>query len=228
MKKDSLIRRIFGKERPFIHPNEITAIGGVTTVLGGALILVPYANLASPVIASVGYLGDKIDGDVAREYEITTIEGKKLDPLMDKIRNFAIGTYILYDNTLENVLLSSAIIANFALDTYSQKQRGNLIPQFKEAYKAIIHPEQCRIERSEDNPSISANIFGKVKTGVQAGANITYLVKEAYVDFLQEIIPYAPEISDGAEKAITGAFTVSLICGGIGIVKRIRASREST
>ncbi len=83
----------------FMHPNAITIWGGLTSIAGMILYYFDYPDLGVTLYI-VGVFADMLDGIVARELELITPFGKKLDPFMDKIKYFIPLAYFAFEGML--------------------------------------------------------------------------------------------------------------------------------
>jgi hypothetical protein len=207
MTESNLVRKIF-------HPNRISAYGGLSSVAGVALLTntstMPYG--AALVVA--GYACDYIDGKIARNYDMKTLEGAKLDPLLDKVRNVFVGGYVSINEIIRGgFLLPVTMAGNFLVDYISQKDRGDIIEQVEDSCKAVLNIESCHKD-AEINSKIRANGFGKAKATIQTGVNLIYigaeLIKEhtGNIDF------------DYISPFLSGALIVSAGLGIKGILER--------
>lgn len=203
---------------PYIpHPNRISAIGGALSLAG--LCMLPFDNTReiAPALVFTGYCADFLDGYVARNFSMKTKEGAKLDPLMDKIRNYASGSYMIIKEGVQNPWLVLPISANFVVDYLSQRKRGTIPEQLKEAYRAIISPQSCTIDTDEKS-NIRANNYGKWKTALQSVANIGYVLKEASLPYFSQA--NSDDLNLGINTAVGIILSTSAVLGYIGVRKR--------
>lgn len=217
---ETLEAKLVGSPTAPLHPNRITALGGAVTLAGLGMLFFESTRYAAPCVFATGYIGgDWFDGYYARKFGLQTKEGSKLDPLFDKIKNVASGVYMLADDLFSNTALATGILANFMIDYDSQKQRGPLLEQLKESGKAIWSPETCEKD-VETKSSTRANDFGKFKTGIQTGVNITAICKAAY---LQELCSPALfiDVNQGLNYLMAGALVTSAYLGYKGVQERL-------
>lgn len=209
-----------------IHPNRISAAGGLLSLCSVVAAAVEPTRLASPVIYAAGGFCDAIDGKIARDYNLRSVEGAKLDPLMDKFKNLFVGSYMVAMN-ITNVPLIAANVANFTVDYISQKKRGSILEQLVEAYNAVVHPETCTKDDISKESKVRANMFGKVKTSIQGGVHFLYLSSVAYGDAMSKMMGVeSSDISEYVNYGCAGFLFASAACGAVGLYKRMKKSSE--
>ncbi len=174
----------------------------------------------APGIYLAGAISDFLDGRIARMYGLQTKEGARLDPLMDKIKNLAIGGFMILREQF--IFLTVANFLNFAVDFISQRQRGPLRHQFKEAWRAVLHPETCTID-TNGNSNIRANVFGKAKLVVQNIAQGLYITFIAYHEIISSLIDASEDDLQLIVNVVCIAlFAASAILGSISFIARMR------
>jgi phosphatidylglycerophosphate synthase len=160
-----------------MHPNQITSLR--IPLAAGAIGMQALSPLMSAGIAAITDVVDWMDGAVARASNQTTMEGARLDPMVDKIVNTAELVYLVYAMrhqlyTVAGVAFAMGAIENIAVDAYSQLLRGNLLEQCKEGWRATLHPETCAPDGHEHH-HLKANYLGKIKKVLQSLAVIIAL-----------------------------------------------------
>ena len=204
------------------HPNRITASSIGFSALGLGLMQSSHTDVFGLGMIAGGYVLDALDGWAARSWDMRTVEGARLDPLVDKVKNGVIGSYMAVNETLMgNYFLPIAMGANFVVDYISQKTRGDITDQFEEGYNAVVYPENCETD-VEDNSTVRANWYGKAKTGIQTATALTYLGLEVYRNHCG---PLAEVFEDNVGTALGAALVTSAALGTVGIVKRIKNRR---
>ncbi|MBL7050947.1 CDP-alcohol phosphatidyltransferase family protein [Candidatus Woesearchaeota archaeon] len=205
------------------HPNRITASSVVLSAVGIGLMQSKYTDLVGIGMIGGGYLLDAVDGYVARRWEMQTIEGAKLDPLVDKVKNGIIGGYVAVNEiVIGNYFLPITMGANFIVDYISQKSRGGITKQFEEGYNAVVYPENCKTDK-ERKSAIRANRFGKIKTGIQTATALSYLGLEIYRNHAGPL----PDVFEYNAGTVLGTALIgSAALGAIGVVKRIRNQKK--
>lgn len=216
------LKEYCGRKHSPLHPNRISALGGASTVVGTLMLVNPYS---APVGVGAIVLGDVFadhyDGKLARRFKLKTKQGAKLDPLFDKVKNIAIGSYVLFSEGLDNPL-TWVFGASVLADVISQRQRGPLLEQIVEAYHAVVSPEFCE-DDLDKNSSIRATNFGKWKTGIQAGVHIVYGLTQAIpVDYIFSNSVLANDVDKGLGYLMGGFLATSIVLGSVGIVQRMR------
>ena len=206
-----------------VHPNRISFLGGLCTVVGVPLLSSPATDIYGAGLVVLGQGIDCIDGYLARRYDLRTKEGARLDPLLDKVKNGAIGTYIIAKEIYQNnLLLPASVAANFALDYISQRARGPILAQLKEATRAVVFPYSC--ERDfEEKSSNRANKYGKWKAGLQNFASGFYFIEELIIHHSG---PIDPDTRKYFNRFLAGVFASAVVLGGIGILKRLRLKKK--
>jgi len=191
-----------------MHPNQITSLRIPFTM--GTIGLQAFSPLISATLAAITDVLDWIDGAVARASHQTTMEGTRLDPLIDKIINTAELVYLI--SMVRHQLFSVASVAfimgaieNIAVDAYSQLLRGNLLEQCKEGWRAIVHPETCALDKHEHH-HLKANALGKMKKVLQSLAVIM-----ALADGHNEVAQYSAAVF----------LHVAVVVGYMGTQKRL-------
>ena len=111
------------------------------------------------------------------------------------------------------VALPLSMAGNFIVDYVSQKERGVLLDQLSDSYKATWNPEFCQKD-VEVESKLRANIYGKDKTLIQAGVNLTYIGAELFNNYSDKID------MDYVGPTLAGALVVSAGLGIKGILKR--------
>lgn len=161
--------------------------GGLASAAGVGLLTNSSTIIPGAALVVVGYACDYVDGKVARNYSMKTLEGAKLDPLLDKVKNFLVGGYVGLSEIIRGgIFLPVAMGGNFLVDYVSQKERGNLLDQLKCSYKAVWNLNSCHKDVEVDS-RIRANGFGKAKTAIQAGVNLTYIGTELINKYFEKI-----------------------------------------
>lgn len=199
--------RVFKGPQAIGHPVRITTISGVLVLPALCCLMSESTAPLAPFILGLSYIGDALDGPVARKYGNKTKQGAVLDPYMDKFRNMFVGGYILASKALTNPVLGASVIANFYVDYISQKRRGDLLEQAKDCITYTIDSSKCDID-TENISKLRANNLGKIKTVIQSIVNLSYVTKEVFfLDFLQNV---DVSLFDNADKAINYVFAVAL------------------
>jgi len=215
-KVDRTFKYYFGTKRAALHPNRISALGALSTSVGTVLLSNPYS---APIGVSGIILGDVVadiyDGKFARDYHLKTKEGAKLDPLFDKVKNIAFGSYVTLNEGIENPL-SLLFQGSILTDFISQKQRGPILEQIIEASNAVRSPKRCTPD-FEIKSNLRANNYGKYKTTIQAITHITYAVKETIPESI-----LTNNIDNMINDGLALGLGASIILGSIGIYKRIK------
>lgn len=210
--------KLVDKLKHAFHPNRITASSVGFSALGLALLQSPNTDVAGLAVLGLGYATDAIDGYAARKWGMQTIEGARLDPLVDKVRNVVVGSYIAGKEVLKgDYFLPAAMGVNFAVDYFSQKARGDITNQFEEGYNAVVSPENCNKD-VEDKSAIRANVFGKTKTTIQTVVGLGYLGMEV----LQNHGMLPDIVDENAAYVLCAGLCASAVLGTIGIVKRAK------
>jgi len=212
-------KQLVDKLKQVCHPNRITASSIGFSALGLGLMQSSYTDLVGLGMIGGGYLLDAVDGAVARKWNMQTIEGAKLDPLVDKVKNVVIGSYMVANELLMgNYFLPVTMGANFVVDYISQKSRGDITEQLEEGYKAVVHPENCKKD-VEDKSAIRANKYGKIKTGIQTATALAYLGLEVYRNHYG---PLSEGFEDNVGRVLGVALIGSAVLGAVGVAKRIK------
>lgn len=202
-----------------VHPNRISFLGGLCSVAGAGLAAHPETDIYGACLIAAGQALDWIDGPIARHYKLRTIEGAKLDPLIDKIKNCAIGTYIAGRELIKGDIVIPVLVgANFIVDYFSQRARGPISSQFNEALEAGIYPEKCHDDK-EVKSSIRANVYGKLKVSAQNLAMLLYISSQLYNNHISTISQNNENILNAGAA---GLFGIAAIFGWVGILKRRR------
>lgn len=221
--EESGLESIANNKKPLMHPNRISPFGVVLTLGSIAAMCFESTRPLAPFIYVGGALCDFGDGKVAENYSLKSKEGAKLDPLMDKIRNLTVGTYIIINEYAKDLTLTAANLASFTVDFISQRKRGPIIKQLSEAKRAIRYPETCKIDL-EKKSGLRANYFGKSKTVIQSVVHTAYLTLGAYGENISnwagiEQSKLEMYVKDGL-SILLGA---SVVLGAIGIYKRSKS-----
>jgi phosphatidylglycerophosphate synthase len=205
-----------------VHTNRISFLGGLSTVIGVTLLASPVSDIYGAGLVAFGQGIDCIDGSIARNYNQQTLEGARLDPLLDKVKTFAIGTYIIAKEVCSNnILLPLSVASNFALDYISQKARGPIYQQFAEATRAVVHPSTC-VRDTEEKSSNRANVYGKVKAALQNVASFGYIAENLYMNHIGQI---DTDTKQYFNRLIAGLFATAVVFGGVGVLKRSRLKK---
>jgi phosphatidylglycerophosphate synthase len=174
-----VIRFLFAK----IHANVVTVLRAVPGLAAAGLMCMnesqfsktfgEYVSQQTAAISLFGahLIGDGIDGMTAREKNECTVEGARLDPLMDKCVNDAVMAIMAL--TTSDIAVTLACSANIVLDIFSQRMRGPLIKQVRDAVRSVLHPDTC--EKSDSKLAGGANVYGKVKFGLQSAGIISFI-----------------------------------------------------
>jgi hypothetical protein len=217
------------QDKPF-HPNRISFYGAVLTGAGFVCLANPVSSLASIPLIGAGVGCDIADGAVAREFDLCSSQGAKLDPLFDKIKNFGfVGTVAVF-GSLVNPYLAMGSALSLGVDVISQRQRGQFSKQFDEAYGVVIDPNKSTIDSKEDlenkiitgvakSENLKANVFGKVKTSLQSAVHLGYASMFVFEDEFKE---YFNLDSTQIETGLGIALGVSAVCGSYGVYQRLK------
>lgn len=202
-----------------LHPNRIGAIGAATQVAGFVVeASIGTNNLAALGGMVVGGISDVLDGKVARSWpkKLKTLEGAKLDPLLDKAKTYVTAVYILAQNT--NPYVAISYMANAGVDYISTAQRGPVVAQIKEAARAIINPASCTVDAQEES-STRANWAGKGKTLLQNIAGLGLVAEDLVLDRLEA---WGNLQIDSSIYQTGGAVAlgVAAACGAYGVHKK--------
>ena len=207
---EKLVKSVF-------HPNRLSAYGLGLTVAGMGLMADSSTDIYGAVMVAGGYALDYLDGRIARQYGLRTLEGAKLDPLIDKSKNFAIGTHIMIKELMmNNFVLPVVIGCNWIVDYISQRARGSFLKQIKNSIYAVINPKACEKD-TEENSHIRANVYGKTKMVLQVGAMLSYLAYKLHQNHLEQ---FSQENGEYFKKTLAGVLVASAVLGGIGVYKR--------
>lgn len=216
MSLEKILKSIF-------HPNRISAYGAALYAGGLFMLGNESTDIYGAGMIALGSVLDGVDGYVARNYNLKTKEGARVDALIDKIKNFMVGGYIIANEIARNnVFLPFAVGANFLVDFVSQRQRGRLTEQVQEACAAVVYPDKCKKDEEADS-SIRANYWGKTKTVIQIGVGLLYIGKEVYQNHLGEL---SQEFNENSSNILCAALLTSAILGGIGVYKRVFGRRS--
>ncbi len=207
MSENGLLKKVF-------HPNRVSAYGGAAAATGVVLLTTPSTMPYGVTLVAAGYFCDHVDGMVARDYSMKTLEGAKLDPLVDKVKNVLVGGYVAGSDFMNGgIALPIAMLLNFGVDYFSQKERGSLLDQVKDSFRAVLNPESCHKDVEVDS-KLRANIYGKIKAGVQAGVNLTYIFSELINNYSDQTN------ADGFTRGLAAALVLSAGLGIKGILDR--------
>jgi hypothetical protein len=211
-----------------LHPNRITFYGAVSHTVGLGCLFTPIAPV-SLLFIGLGTGADVADGEFARQFELCSEQGAKLDPLFDKVKNFNFIVAAGLFGSLSNPYFLAASVMSLGVDYISQRQRGRLSKQFSEAYDVIDDPNKSALDNLEKKLIVEsmkkqeinlfqANSFGKVKTLLQSTVHIGYA---SLISFPETFSDY----SVGVESGLGSALTVSAVCGSYGVYERLKKSK---
>jgi hypothetical protein len=213
----------------FAHPNRITFYGAVSHGVGLGCLASPVTAPFSLLFLGVGLGADVADGEIARQFELCSEQGAKLDPLFDKVKNFGfVGAASLF-GSLSNPYFAVGSALSLGVDYISQRQRGNLSNQFVEAYDVIENPNNSKLDnlekklltdciKKQESNLFQANTFGKVKTLLQSGVHLTYASMVAFPEI------FSNELID-IESGLGVMLGVSATCGFVGVYERLKKSK---
>ncbi len=216
---------VFDVDGP-LHPNRIGAWGVAAQTTGFAVeASIGTSNLAALGGMAIGGISDLADGKVARSWpeKLKTLEGAKLDPLLDKVKTYLTALYVVAQNSNPQVAIS--YFANFCVDYVSTAQRGPVMAQVKEAVNAIIKPANCRVDNKLES-STRANWAGKGKTLLQNTAGIGLvgenLIREKGLSAL------GLELDSALYQNINAtALGIAAVLGAYGVYKKGQAKKQA-
>jgi len=207
--------KVKGLLKKLIHPNRISAFGALSTGAGVSLLSDSSTDFYGAGLIGLGYFCDYIDGKIARNLDLKTVEGAKLDPLLDKAKNLFVGGYILAKELARGgIVLPVSIASNFVVDYVSQKDRGDLGEQVKDSVNAVWDIESCHKDEILKS-DIRANVYGKCKTAIQVGANLGFILASLYNSHLEDKINI-----ESFSYFLAGSLAVSAGLGVKGILER--------
>lgn len=206
-----------------VHPNRISFFGGLCTIAGVPLLTSPATDIYGASLIAVGQGIDCVDGYLARRCNLQTREGARLDPLLDKIKSFALGSYIIAKELYrDNLVLPLTIASNFTIDYVSQRIRGPIHSQLEEAVRAVAYPSTCKNDIEKDS-SIRATVYGKLKASCQNVASVGYVLQELYKN-------HVSSIDQDTERTLTNTFAAlfaaAFTFGCVSVVKRLRMRKN--
>ncbi len=176
IEKISFVKQGFAAIGEYIHPNQITA-SRLPLVLA-AIGLKDISQITAGTLYAIALTLDWFDGAVARAMPNgKTVEGTKLDQLIDKAGNIPL-TAVLIAQYSEDTWLAISGALSMLVDFRSLLQRGNPIIQIIEGIRGTIWPSTCTVI-APDDPSakkIEANWQGKVKMFLQSISLLAILV----------------------------------------------------
>ena len=138
-------------------PTILTIIRMVLSVLFMIFALLPdtWAKITALVIFIVASITDNIDGKWARKKKIVTDLGAFLDPLADKMLTSLAFLTLVYQNIVPLWFFAIILVRDFAVDG-------------------------MRMMAARDGITISASIYGKLKTTTQMIALIILLFNQIF------------------------------------------------
>jgi phosphatidylglycerophosphate synthase len=207
------------------HPNRIGAWGVAAQTTGFAVeASIGTSNAAALIGMAAGGISDLADGHVARKWpeKLKTLEGAKLDPLLDKVKTYLTALYIAAQGANAPVMASYAF--NALVDYISTAQRGPVTDQLKEAVRAIINPASCTVD-AETKSSTRANWAGKGKTLLQNTTGIA-LVGENLIR--EKALPVLGlEVDSTLYQNINAVgLSVAAALGAYGVYKKGQAKKQ--
>lgn len=198
------VRRAMAALGRAAHPNVLTAARALPGLAAVPLHLagLPVGAAASAVLSD---LTDWVDGAAARASGRMSAEGARLDPLVDKVVH---GVQLAYLAVLGiqsgqggGEALAAAAAGSMAVNWWSQSRRGPLLGQFREAFRAVAHPETC----SPGASTHAANFWGKTKFALESGAIAAALLADG---------------STAVTWSAAGCLAASVALGVQGVLKR--------
>ncbi len=217
------------QDAPF-HPNRISFYGAVASGVGFGCLANPVTAPASLFFLGVGFGCDVADGAVARSFDLSSVQGAKLDPLFDKVKNVGFVATAGILGSLANPYMLVGSVLSVGVDHISQKQRGDILKQFDEAYDVVLNPNLSTLDEKNNNletkilnenrsEKLKANWFGKIKTGLQTGVHISYASMVAFEDTLGLDV-------NMVETGLGVTLAVSALCGSVGVYERFKKSKK--
>ncbi len=211
------------------HPNRITFYGFVLHAAGLTLLSSPVTAPVGLALLGVGVGCDVADGEIARQFELCSKQGAKLDPLFDKLKDVNFVAAATMFGSLANPVLAAGCAVSLAGNYISQRQRGNLSKQFKEAYDVIENPNNSELDnletritsdsmKKQEKNLFQANIFGKAKTFLESTVHLAYGVTIVAPETFSE---YTSNI----ETTLGITLAVSAVCGSVGVYQRFKKSK---
>lgn len=206
------------------HANRLTAYGGVMTATGLGLFVFGEGNsdIYGTGLVGAGYAMDFVDGQVARNFDMKTVEGAKLDSFADKVKWGMNACYIgACEVARGNYLLPITLVASVAGDVASFLQRGK--GQFGDFFRAVWSPEKCEKD-GVLNSSVRANYWGKSKASLQMVGGVGYLASETFQNHMGK---FSDTVNDNLSYGLGVTVAVTVAMCGVGIAKRVSTGKES-
>ena len=134
-------------------PTVLTIIRMLFSLVFFVFVMVPevWAKIVALVLFVIATITDRIDGKIARKYHLVTDLGAFLDPLADKMLVNLAFLALVYLNIVPVWIFAIILVRDFAVDG-------------------------MRMMAARDGVTISASIYGKVKTTIQMIALIIILL----------------------------------------------------
>ncbi|NQZ84748.1 MAG: CDP-alcohol phosphatidyltransferase family protein [Nanoarchaeales archaeon] len=228
-------------KKRFLHSNRITFYGLVLHTVGLTCLFSPVTAPVGVSLITGGVLCDVLDGYVARQFDLCSEEGARLDPLFDKAKNTGFISIVgILESTHNPSFVEgvSEVITNpyfvvgagvsLVLSYFLTRQRGDVLPQIEESVEVVKIPasytlddlenkisNDCEVKQVENK--FQAKDFGKIKTFIESTTHVTY----AFVITNPEYFSQMPV------DVVTGvgiALGVSVVSGTIGYIDKLSNS----
>lgn len=181
----------FAVKIPFLTPNIVTISSFFTYAIGSLMLILPYPLKAlGGILIFAGYIGDDLDGQLARETGKGSELGNYLDKVLDVIKIFIISSSLSYavylqTHNLLHIFLGFIACAFFYMRYYIKLET---VLRQEELDSAYLDKSSEKMKEVEENmlkrhKELSKTLAGKIQAFLDTNRTIIFIDEAEFASF---------------------------------------------
>lgn len=154
---------------PGITPNKITVISFLLFTFGSISLFLSYEYhlICAAVLITIGYIGDDLDGQLARHMKLSSVIGDYLDKVLDVLKIFIITTSLGYASFIQTGESMYLLIGAAACFFFNLRYYIKLETMFSEMSRDASYLERSSLRKNEFLKRLEGDIteWNKTLTG---------------------------------------------------------------